>query len=112
MKAYFIGGGVGSLAEAAFLVRDGAVAKDNITIYDGTPLLGWSLDGAQLPDGSSSLRGGRMLTTDQLRMHMGSSFEHSFLGASWTNGARRNRCVSAKQSLFASPSCRLQPLQG
>ena len=64
MKAYFIGGGVGSLAEAAFLVRDGAVAEDNITIYDGTPLLGWSLDGAQLPDGSYSLRGGRMLTTD------------------------------------------------
>ena len=58
MKAYFIGGGVGSLAGAAFLVRDGAVAGGNITIYEGTPLLGGSLDGAQLPDGSYSLRGG------------------------------------------------------
>ena len=64
MKAYFIGGGVGSLAGAAFLVRDGAVAGGNITIYEGMPLLGGSLDGAQLPDGSYSLRGGRMLTTD------------------------------------------------
>jgi oleate hydratase len=64
MKAYFIGGGVGSLAGAAFLVRDGAVAGGNITIYEGLPLLGGSLDGAQLPDGSYSLRGGRMLTTD------------------------------------------------
>ena len=64
MKAYFIGGGVGSLAGAAFLVRDGGVAGGNIAIYEGQPLLGGSLDGAQLPDGSYSLRGGRMLTTD------------------------------------------------
>jgi oleate hydratase len=64
MKAYFIGGGVGSLAGAAFLVRDGGVAGGNITIYEGMPLLGGSLDGAQLADGSYSLRGGRMLTTD------------------------------------------------
>jgi oleate hydratase len=64
MKAYFIGGGVGSLAGAAFLIRDGGVDGRNITIYEGLPLLGGSLDGAQLPDGSYSLRGGRMLTTD------------------------------------------------
>jgi oleate hydratase len=64
MKAYFIGGGVGSLAGAAFLIRDGGVAGGNIAIYEGLPLLGGSLDGAQLPDGSYSLRGGRMLTTD------------------------------------------------
>jgi oleate hydratase len=64
MRAYFIGGGVGSLSGAAFLVRDGAVAGGNITIYEGLPLMGGSLDGAQLPDGSYSLRGGRMLTTD------------------------------------------------
>jgi oleate hydratase len=64
MKAYFIGGGVGSLAAAAFLVRDGGVPGRNITIYEGLPLLGGSLDGAQLSDGSYSLRGGRMLTTD------------------------------------------------
>jgi oleate hydratase len=64
MKAYFIGGGIGSLAGAAFMIRDGGVAGANIAIYEGLPLLGGSLDGAQLPDGSYSLRGGRMLTTD------------------------------------------------
>jgi oleate hydratase len=64
MKAYFIGGGIGSLAGAAFLIRDGGVAGANITIYEQLPLLGGSLDGARLADGSYSLRGGRMLTTD------------------------------------------------
>jgi oleate hydratase len=64
MRAYFIGGGIGSLAGAAFLIRDGGVAGGNITIYETLPLFGGSLDGAQLPDGSYSLRGGRMLTTD------------------------------------------------
>jgi oleate hydratase len=64
MKAYFIGGGIGSLAGAAFLVRDGGVVGNDITIYEQLPLLGGSLDGAKLADGSYSLRGGRMLTTD------------------------------------------------
>src|SRR5690349_7899999 len=64
MKAYFIGGGVGSLAAAAFLIRDGDMAGSDIIIYEALPLLGGSLDGAQHPDGSYSLRGGRMLTTD------------------------------------------------
>jgi oleate hydratase len=64
MKAYFIGGGIGSLAGAVFLIRDGGVRGDDITIYDQSPVLGGSLDGARLADGSYSLRGGRMLTTD------------------------------------------------
>ncbi len=64
MKAYFIGGGIGSLAGAAFLVRDGGLAGSDITIYEQLPLLGGSLDGVRLADGSYSLRGGRMLTTD------------------------------------------------
>jgi oleate hydratase len=64
MKAYFIGGGIGSLAGAAFLIRDGGLSGDNIVIYEGLTRMGGSLDGARLPDGSYSLRGGRMLTTD------------------------------------------------
>ena len=64
MKAYFIGGGIGSLAGAAFLIRDGAMSGSEITIYENLSTFGGSLDGAQLPDGSYSLRGGRMLTTD------------------------------------------------
>ena len=64
MKAYFIGGGIGSLAGAAFLIRDGGMDGRDITIYEKQPLFGGSLDGARLPDGSYSVRGGRMLTTD------------------------------------------------
>jgi oleate hydratase len=64
MKAHFIGGGIGSLAGAAFLIRDGGIAGTDIAIYEHQPLLGGSLDGARLADGSYSLRGGRMLTTD------------------------------------------------
>jgi len=64
MKAYFIGGGIGSLAGAAFLVRDAHLPGREITIYEAQPLLGGSLDGVQLGNGAYSLRGGRMLTTD------------------------------------------------
>ncbi|CAL78000.1 Conserved hypothetical protein; Putative myosin-cross-reactive antigen [Bradyrhizobium sp. ORS 278] len=64
MKAYFIGSGIGALAGAAFLIRDGGVAGRDITIFEKNLPFGGSLDGTQLPDGSFSLRGGRMLTTD------------------------------------------------
>lgn len=64
MKAYFGGGGIGSLAGAAFMIRDGGVSGRNITIFEGLPVLGGSLDGAGDSDNGYSLRGGRMLTTD------------------------------------------------
>jgi oleate hydratase len=64
MKAYFIGSGIGSLAGAAFMIRDGGVSGSDITIFEKQLPFGGSLDGAQLADGSYSLRGGRMLTTD------------------------------------------------
>lgn len=65
MKAYFIGGGIGSLSGAAFMVRDGGVPGQNITIFEKRLPYGGSLDAARLPDGSYSMRGGRMLTTEQ-----------------------------------------------
>ena len=64
IKAYLIGAGIGSLAAAAFMIRDGKVQGSNIAIYEATSLLGGSLDGAGNPDQGYSLRGGRMLTTD------------------------------------------------
>ncbi|CCE07357.1 conserved hypothetical protein [Bradyrhizobium sp. STM 3843] len=64
MKAYFIGSGIGALAGAAFLIRDGGIDGRDITIFEKHLPFGGSLDGAALPDGSYSLRGGRMLTTD------------------------------------------------
>ena len=45
-NAYLIGGGIGSLAAAAFLIRDGDVPGANITIFEASPIPGGSLDGA------------------------------------------------------------------
>ena len=63
-KAYLVGGGIGSLAAAAFMIRDGNLPGGNISILEEMPVMGGSLDGAGDPDGGYSLRGGRMLTTD------------------------------------------------
>jgi oleate hydratase len=61
-KAYFIGGGIGSLAGAAFLIRDGGFSGDNITIFESLPLLGGSLDAGGNPEQGYTLRGSRMFT--------------------------------------------------
>ncbi|HLD66585.1 MAG TPA: oleate hydratase [Pseudomonas sp.] len=63
-KAYLVGGGIGSLAAAAFMIRDGKLPGAAISILEATPLMGGSLDGAGNPTAGYSLRGGRMLTTD------------------------------------------------
>ena len=63
-KAYLVGGGIGSLAAAAFMIRDGSLPGANISILEAAPVMGGSLDGAGDPAGGYSLRGGRMLTTD------------------------------------------------
>jgi oleate hydratase len=63
-KAYLLGGGIGSLAAAAFMIRDGAFSGENIVILEAKPIMGGSLDGAGNPTDGYSLRGGRMLTTD------------------------------------------------
>ena len=63
-KAYLVGGGIGSLAAAAFMIRDGGVAGENISIFEATSLMGGSLDGAGDFRHGYSMRGGRMLTTD------------------------------------------------
>jgi oleate hydratase len=64
LKAYLIGGGIGSLAAAAFMIRDGGLPGENISILEALPVMGGSLDGAGDPGIGYSLRGGRMLTTD------------------------------------------------
>jgi oleate hydratase len=63
-KAHLIGGGIGSLAAAAFMIRDTDMSGQNITIYEAMSLLGGSLDGGGNPHDGYTLRGGRMLTTD------------------------------------------------
>ena len=64
LKAYLIGGGIGSMAAAAFMIRDGDVPGENITIFEAASLLGGNRDGAGDAERGYSLRGGRMLTTD------------------------------------------------
>lgn len=59
IKVYLIGGGIASLAAAAFLIRDGHVPGQNITILEELDRLGGSLDGAGSPDTGYVLRGGR-----------------------------------------------------
>lgn len=63
-KFHLVGGGIGSLAAAAFLIRDGGVPGRSITIYEALPVLGGSLDGGGNAANGYTLRGGRMLTTD------------------------------------------------
>ncbi|NRR29572.1 oleate hydratase [Oxalobacteraceae bacterium] len=64
IKAYMVGGGIGSLAAAAFMIRDAGIAGANITIFEASALSGGSLDGGGNPETGYTLRGGRMLTTD------------------------------------------------
>jgi oleate hydratase len=63
-NSWFIGGGIGSLAGAAFLIRDGKVPASSISILESAALLGGSLDAGGDAMNGYSMRGGRMLTTD------------------------------------------------
>ena len=62
--AYLVGAAIGSLAAAAFMIRDGHERGGNITILEAASTLGGSLDGAGNAEDGYSLRGGRMVTTD------------------------------------------------
>ncbi|MFJ3233609.1 oleate hydratase [Streptomyces sp. NPDC086787] len=59
-RAYLVGGGIASLAAAAFLIRDGGFPGENIRILEELPLAGGSMDGRGESDGYVT-RGGRML---------------------------------------------------
>jgi oleate hydratase len=63
-KAYFIGGGIGSLAGAAFMIRDGEFPGSRISVLEANPVMGGSLDGTADLARGYSMRSGRMLTTD------------------------------------------------
>jgi oleate hydratase len=63
-KAWLIGSGIGSLAAAAFMIRDAGMPGHDITIFETLAVPGGSLDGSGTAETGYSLRGGRMLTTD------------------------------------------------
>lgn len=63
-KAYFIGGGLASMAGAAYLIRDCKMPGEQITIYEGMSILGGSNDGIGTPENGFVCRGGRMLNEE------------------------------------------------
>lgn len=65
-KVYLVGGGIASMAAAAFLIRDGDVRGCEITILEETERLGGALDGAGSSDTGFIVRGGRMLESKYL----------------------------------------------
>lgn len=58
-KAYIIGGGIGGLAAAFYLIRDGHMPAENITILEEMEVEGGSMDGAGNPEDGYIVRGGR-----------------------------------------------------
>ena len=60
-KATLVGGGIASMAAAAFMIRDGDMLGKDITILEELRAIGGSLDGAGSPEHGYVLRGGRML---------------------------------------------------
>ena len=63
-QAYFIGGGLASLAGAKYLIRDAGFEAGNIHILEGMPVLGGSNDGIGTPEGGFVCRGGRMVNEE------------------------------------------------
>lgn len=57
--AWFVGSGLASLAGAAFLVRDGHMDGNKITILERLSLPGGALDGTEVPEKGFVIRGGR-----------------------------------------------------
>ena len=65
-KFYLVGGGIASLAAAAFLIRDGHVRGCDIVILEALDQPGGSLDGAGNAESGYVVRGGRMLESKYL----------------------------------------------
>ena len=63
-QVYFIGGGLASLAGAAYLIRDCQFKGENIHIIEGMHILGGSNDGAGSMQKGFVCRGGRMLNEE------------------------------------------------
>lgn len=58
-NAYLLGGGIGSLSAAAFLIRDAHMLGKNIHILEQLEISGGSMDGAGTAESGYTARGGR-----------------------------------------------------
>ncbi|WP_025695609.1 oleate hydratase [Paenibacillus durus] len=63
-QVYFVGGGIASLAGAAFLIRDCGFPGSGIHIIEEMSILGGSNDGAGSEEHGYVIRGGRMLNDE------------------------------------------------
>jgi oleate hydratase len=63
-KAYFVGGGIGALAGAAFMIRDAGFHGADISIFETERKLGGSLDAGGSASSGYAMRGSRMMTTE------------------------------------------------
>ncbi|WP_431804458.1 oleate hydratase [Microbacterium sp. bgisy203] len=60
-SAWFVGAGLGNMAAAIFMIRDGQMKGDRITILEELKLPGGALDGIKYPKKGFVIRGGREL---------------------------------------------------
>jgi len=58
-RAFLIGSGIASLAAAHYLIRDGHMQGEQITIFEQDSITGGAMDGAGNPDDGFVARGGR-----------------------------------------------------
>ena len=58
-RAFLIGSGIASLAAAEYLMRDGSMKGEQITIYEQDGISGGAMDGAGTPEEGFVARGGR-----------------------------------------------------
>lgn len=65
-RVYLVGGGIASLAAAAFLIRDADIPGHQITIFEELGKVGGSLDGSGSPADGYVIRGGRMFESKYL----------------------------------------------
>ena len=74
VKAYLVGGGIASLAGAAYLIRDGRIPGQNIRLLSEAPI-GGSLDAGGTVEHGYSMRGSRMFGASYALTY--DPFEHS-----------------------------------
>lgn len=58
-KAWIVGAGIAGMATAFYLIRDGHMPGENITLVDSLDIEGGSLDGSGNPEDGYLIRGGR-----------------------------------------------------
>ena len=79
---YLIGGGIASLAAAAFFIRDGRIMGKDITILEESGKIGGSLDAAGTPDHGYVMRGGRMIEINLYESELTAQCDISLRGGS------------------------------